>query len=54
MAQTAATVEKYIGKTLPITVTMFCFEKNCYEAMKKDFCWLVLHSGVQNKITTTF
>ena len=28
--------------------------KNCYKAMKKDFSWLALHSGVQNKITTTF
>ena len=43
-----------VGKSLPI----YCYhvqvyKKNCYEAMMKDFSWLALHSGVQNKITAT-
>ena len=28
---------------------MFRFEKNCYEAMEKDFSWLALHSGYKIK-----
>ena len=42
------------SKTLPIYCYHVGFEKNCYEVMKKDFSWLALHSGVQNKITTKF
>ena len=37
---------QYIDKTLPIY--------DGYEAKKKDFSWLALHSGLQSKITTTF
>ena len=45
---------QYVGKTLPIYCYHVPLSKNCYEAMKKDFSWLALHSGVQNKLTTTF
>ena len=45
---------QYVGKTLPIYYYHVRFEKNCYEAMKKDFSWLALHSGVQNKIKPKF
>ena len=36
------------------TVTMVHFENYCHEANERDFTWLVLHSGVQDKIAATF
>ena len=32
------------------TVTMFHFDKNSYEAMKRDFSWLALHSGMESLV----
>ena len=56
-AQTAATAEKYPVRRKNFAYLLLpcsALKKNCYEAMKKDFSWLALHSGVQNKLTTTF
>ena len=39
---------QYVGKNFAYLLLP------CYEAMKKDSSWLALHSGVQNKLTTTF
>ena len=47
MVQTAAMREKYpVGKALPIFfyTVLRSVEKDCDEAMEKDFRWLALHS----------
>ena len=42
-------VERYPVCRQDFAINRFRFEKNCYEAKKKDFGWLALHYGTQNK-----